>query len=154
MPQFALRPHVGAGPVQFGMTRESVRAALETVPVLFRRGGPDDPEIEAYFDSALQVSYDRDGRVEFIELARDPALSAVYQGHDLLTLTAQEAVDLLAREAPFDPDDSEFGYSYIFPALDLSLWRETIPEDADDPDGRVFSAVGLGVLGYFTRSEE
>ena len=149
MAQYELRPHSGVGPVLLGMTRKAVHAAMGETPVPFQRGGLDGSETEAYLGASFQVTYDRDGRVEFIELARDPALSAIYHGHDLLTIAAQEAVDLLARDAPFDPDDPELGYAYIFPALDLSLWRETMPEDDADPDGRTFDAVGLDIPDYF-----
>jgi hypothetical protein len=149
MTPFEVRPHVGAGPVLFGMTREAVRAVIREQPVIFTRGAPDGPAIAAYPEQALQVHYDRDGRVEFIERGRAPALRAVYRGHDLLAIAAQEAVDLLAQEAPFDPDDPERGYSSTFPARDLSLWRETLPEDEDAPDGRTFTTVGLGIPGSF-----
>jgi hypothetical protein len=41
---------------------------------------------------------------------------------------------------------------YVFLALDLALWRPTLPEGTHDPEGRTFNTVGVGVRGYFARS--
>ncbi|WP_145176187.1 hypothetical protein [Rubripirellula lacrimiformis] len=68
-------------------------------------------------------------------------------------LNAASAVAHVEKMAPFDPDAPEPGYTYVFPTLQLSLWRSVIPDasqDADDPTGRTFEAVGVGPDGYFT----
>jgi hypothetical protein len=80
---------------------------------------------------------------------------------------AEEIISWLTRETPYDDSDSESGYSFIFPQLELSLWRpsrpedvEPIEEDASEADrayfweeferARYFATVGLGMPGYYS----
>lgn len=147
-------PHEGVGPVRLGMAREAAREAME------RAGVPLPPEQvetsrDLYHRAEFQVSYDDSGMVEYIELGRGEQFVARYLGVDVFTTPADELVALVANAAPYDPDDPELGYTYLFPALDLTLWRPVMPEDCeedDEPDeydcGRVFMTMGVGRRGY------
>ena len=67
-------------------------------------------------------------------------------------MNADDAVAHIQSIAPYDANDPELGYSYVFPGLQLSLWRPVIPDaeqNADDTTGRRFEAVGVGGEGYF-----
>ena len=66
----------------------------------------------------------------------------------VLEIAPAEAVTTVAAHAPFDPDDPELGHSYVFKALDLSLWRPV--DDEDEPEGRTFMTVGIGRRGYYS----
>ncbi len=147
-------PHEGIGPVRLGMSRAEAREAME------RAGVPPPEQVETsrdlYHHAAFQVSYDAFGTVEYIELGRDGPFGVRYLGVDVFTTPADELVALVAERAPYDPDDPELGFTYLFPALDLSLWRPVMPEDCeeeDEPDeydcGRVFTTIGVGRRGYF-----
>ena len=57
----------------------------------------------------------------------------------------------MKRFAEYDPDDPEVGYSYIYPDLDLSVWRSTMPEGQEDDEGRFFRSVGVGRAGYYAK---
>lgn len=150
MPHYEVIPHQGVGPVLLGMTREESRAAMNVPPHSFRKGRFASTDTDGYLDNAFQVFFDHDDRVEFIELSNAPAITATYKGRDLFALHADDVVRFVARDAPFDPDDPELGYSYIFPDLELALWRSIRPEDEHDPEGRHFATIGIGKRGYFS----
>jgi hypothetical protein len=152
---FEIRPLIGVGPVRFAMTCPEVRAALgkpSHVRTAHTLGSVEFPETDYFFRNSFQVTYDAEGTVEFIELGKYYGFVATYEGVDLLRVNANEAVALVARKAAIDESDGEYPMTVIFPELELSLWRECRPED--DPagiDGRQFSAVGLGRVGYRSR---
>ena len=55
---------------------------------------------------------------------------------------------MLAEHALFDASGPELGYSYVFPALDLSVWRPIVPERPEDPEGISFESIGIGESVY------
>jgi hypothetical protein len=148
-------PHEGVGPVRLGMSRQAAREAME------RAGVPLPPvHVEVarddYHNAGFQVSYDASGIVEYVELYRGEPFVTRYRGVDVFATAADEMVALVAETAPYDRDDPDVGFSYVFRALDLSLWRPVMPEDCeedDEPDeydcGRVFTTIGVGRRGYY-----
>ena len=74
-------------------------------------------------------------------------MTAIYQDLDVFTTVAEQVVQHITQQASFDADDPELGYSYIFPALDLSLWRPDLPED--NPGSQYFATIGIGKAGYY-----
>ena len=144
MEEFDITPHRGVGPIRFGMSRAEVHERL---------GKPDHvDDAREWFLDGFAVDFDSIGVVEFIELAKSPRFKALFNGHCLHELDADDVVALVAGSAPFDEDAPELGYTYIFPKLQLTFWRPTVPDQGqppDDPDGRHFHAVGLGREGYF-----
>ena len=59
-------------------------------------------------------------------------------------------MNFISQEAPYDPEDPEFEFIYVFPKLERALWRPLNPEDEDDPEGQYFSTIGIGRQGYFS----
>ena len=145
---FTMQPLVGIGPIKFGMTRSEVQDILADLGQPKARLRP--PNTDCFFRSAFQVSYDENGRVEFIETAASNDFRVLFHSFSLHGMTAEDAVRLVAQFAEYDRDHPERGYSYIFPALQLSLWRPVLPSGPDDIQGRHFEAVGLGTEGYFS----
>lgn len=145
-------PHVGVGPVVLGMRREEVLAKMGAPRHTFRKTPGSRHETDAFEEGhGFQVFYGGDHpTVEYVELSRDGGFVAHYDGLDVFAIEADELVRHISEHAPFDPSDSELGYSYVFPSLDLSLWRPVIPGSPDDPDGRKFSTIGVGIRGYYS----
>ncbi|WP_164103817.1 outer membrane protein assembly factor BamE [Candidatus Laterigemmans baculatus] len=144
MQTFEIKPKVGVGPIRFGMTREEVRKQF---------GSPEegDQDREWYLDD-MAIDFDASGRVTFIELAESENFRAILDDKCLHELAAEDAVAHVQRIAEYDPNAPEVGYAYVFPALQLSLWRPVLPEndqDPDDPTGRHFEAVGVAADNYF-----
>jgi hypothetical protein len=144
-------PHVGVGPVRLGMPRDQVRSLMPGPCRPFRKGPDALHETDAFHESGFQVFYGGTAPVaEYIELSRDSGFRALYCGVDVFATPADELVSRVARDAAFDPDDPELGHAYVFPTLDLSLWRPVTPEETpDDPEGREFSTIGIGTRGYY-----
>jgi hypothetical protein len=149
MVEYDIVPHEGIGPIAFGMSREQSRAAMGTTPESFRESGQDASETDAYHKAAFQVFFGQD-KVEYIELSADESVTAMYKGRDVFETKAQDLVNFISQEAPYDPDDPEIGFSYVFPKLELALWRPVKPEDEDDPEGQYFSTIGIGCQGYLS----
>ena len=148
MHTFTIQPLVGIGPIKFGMSRNEVQAILaefgQTQTVL------RPPNTDCYFQNAFQVSYDEAGEVEFIEFASSSDVRILFHEASLHELTAEDAVRFVSQFADYDKNHRDQGFTYIFPACQLSLWRSVLPADADDEDGRHFEAVGIGKPGYFS----
>lgn len=145
MEHFEIKPLVGIGPVRLGMTREESRRAMGRTPDSFQKSPTDPPTTDAYFESAFQVFFDEHDRVEYIELSGPAApFAALYRGKDVHRASGKDVVALVSKDGAYDPDDPELGSAYLFPSLELSLWR---PE-ADEP---FFATVGIGRRGYFSQ---
>lgn len=119
-------PHVGIGTIRLGMPQEEVGQL---------RG------------SGLQVDYaGTPAVVTFIQ--GDDGTGAEYRGVDLFGDPADEVVAAVARLEGLDPLDYPPGkHSYLFPALNLLLWRGEV---ADEPgeQGYTFQAASIHVPGY------
>ena len=141
------------------MSRQEARDALD-VPVLsFKKGPSSTSPTDAFLENAFQVFYDEDDCVEFIELSRGGSFTVLYQGTNVFETTAEELLGVVARDTDYDKDRPEQGYSFIFPEVELSLWRQNLLEDEeDDMDGEeyekpgtYFDTVGVGASGYYSQ---
>jgi hypothetical protein len=146
MTPYAVLPLIGIGPVRLKMTREESRRAMGRPPDPVQKSSADGALTDAYFDSAFQVFFDDRDLVEYIEVSGPgPDIAALYLGKDAHRTEAAELVKRIVANAPYDPDDPELGWSYLFPSLELSLWRPT----AEEP---YFATIGIGRHGYFSQA--
>jgi hypothetical protein len=147
---YEINSGIGIGPVRLGSSPADVRAAMGGAPHRFNRWLAEHAT-EAWHGSAFQVNYrGYPPTVDFIELANSSEFRVHYKGIDVFATRASELVARLSADMPYDPNHRELGYSYIFPAIELSLWRQVMPESDDDRAGQFFDAVGLGIAGYFS----
>ena len=140
-----VQPHGGVGPVGFGMSRAEVRAAMPDVPVAFGRQ-PGEAPVDSWHDFVLQVFYDADDLVEYIEVERDEAFAALLYDEPILLLPVDRALAHVCRHGHDQPEGDELPYAHVFPALDLALWR---PHDGEEDTGG-FASLGVareGALG-------
>jgi hypothetical protein len=138
---FTIQPHQGAFPLTLGMSRPEVHELLG-------KPGSVSRNIEWFFENGLQIEY-KQGRTVFIQVSRGCGLTARYKGVDLLKLPATKAVALVSKEADYDGEHWELGYTYRFPKLALTLWRPVMPSNSKDPNGRYFDTVAVAVEGYW-----
>jgi len=144
MQEFQILPHKGVGPIKLGMTREEVHAIFGEPQ--FSHGGRE------MFMDGFMTDFNEQDRVEFIELAKSRQFRAVFKGECLHEIPADEAVRHVSKYGQYDQNQRDLGYSYLFPDLQLSLWRGTMPttdQELDDLDGQYFEAVGIAESGYF-----
>jgi hypothetical protein len=131
---FGISPLEGVGPVRFGMTRDEVHAALGTPETV------DDGR--EWFLDGFAVDFDSSGKVELLEFAASEQFRVLFHDQCIHELAADDAVALVSQHAIYDANDPELGYTYMFPKLQLSLWRPTTEEPH-------FHAVAIGRDGYF-----
>jgi len=147
---YEVNPHIGVGPIKLGMKKAAARQSMGQPVTSFKKGPFAKHETDAFHENAFQIFYGGDEPVvDYIELSRDAQVVALFNTMDVFATPADELVAALARLSPYDEDHSE-GYSYIFPALDLSLWRPVLPEYEGDEEGRYFSTIGIGEKGYYS----
>src|SRR5262245_56820412 len=125
------------------MPAAEVRAAMQGIGVSHSEHPRERGDM--FLDAAFQVVYDGDGCVEYIQLAISDAFIAEFEGVAVLQAAADDAVEAVAARAALDRGDPELGWIFVFPEIDLALWRPTTDQES-------FSAVGVGVQGYYSRS--
>lgn len=141
-------PKVGAGSVLLGMSRDAVHAAMGLPSASFKKGASSLHPTDAWLKKRFQVFYcGAEPVVEFIELSGGPDFDVICAGRSVFATPASELVRHLSEVAPFDSNAPELGYSYVFPALELAVWRPVLVE----PEGRYFATIGIGTAGYFSR---
>ncbi len=146
MKTYEVVPLEGIGEVKLGMSREEVRQIMGPNP---DTSGARN-QVDNYHGGGFQIFYSKEGTVEFVELLRDSGFEAEAKGINVFEKSAQEVLDVICSYSDFNQDDLEVGYSYVFPDIELSLWRPHIPENDEDQEGKCFSTVGIGVSGYYS----
>ena len=167
--RFDLEPHIGAGVIKLGMTRAETRTVLGkpeyasdksmmeygdfTMPVSAK---------DAYFNNELQITFDDDNKADFIEFSgKDSEFIDVYlKGIKVFETPARQLVKEISNStnAEFDEEEEEIPYSYVFPSIDLAVWRQVIPEQdeqneeiPESDEGKYFWTIGIGIKGYYKK---
>jgi hypothetical protein len=83
--------------------------------------------------------------VEYVEVTFNSGFYVDVMGLTLLEAPSAVVLPHIETMAEFDKSDPEVGVSYIFPSLEMSLWRPHITDNA-------FSTLGLGRLGYYSHA--
>lgn len=143
-------PLEGIGPVRLGMSRAQARVAMNLQSQI-RTDHAHSPGIDFYHDNAFQVFFDAENRVEYIELAPESSFVAFYKGVRVHETLDPELLGVIEKDAEFDEDDSEIGYSYISPSLELSVWRPMLP---DEGENGCFATIGIGKRGYYSAAAD
>ena len=74
----------------------------------------------------------------------------VYRDISLFDEPVHEVLRRLRQTTEVVDSDDEPGYSFTAPSLLMALWRPTIPEAPDDPDGRYIESVLIARPGYYS----
>lgn len=137
--RLVIRQHEGAGPVQFGMTREAVATAVGASPRRFRRA-PTANETDAFADEGIYVEYGADDACEAVEMA-SPAVPTL-QGRELLSVPYQELRDWVLK---LDPAVEMDGAGLISRALGVGFYA---PAAVEAPEEFVESVIAFR-RGYY-----
>ena len=147
MVKIQIIPFLSAVGLDLGIYRDEVHRKI---------GKPDNVfgKVEYYQqDLAFSVHYDQEDNVEYIEVSKpDTAVTILLEGIDIFNTPVSELIVLIEGKTlkQFNRTEPEIPYSYIFPELELSFWRPTLPEHDLDEDGKYFETVGVGVKGYYS----
>jgi len=141
-----LRPLVGLGPILLGAGREDVVETLGQPEKSFQKSPKSRHKTDCWFNGAVQVFYGGDDpTVEFVEVSAGLGTEALVFGKKVFSTEAGEIVAWIETKAARRKNDGEAECTYVFPALELSLWRA-------DPGERAFQTVGIGVRGYYSNA--
>ncbi len=131
--------------MRFGMSRREVHHSIGPPQQQYKKFQAETLT-DCFYDNQLQIYYDGHDLVEYIEINGPGDLGAIFEGVDLLSVAADEALEHVRRVAQVNPLGHEIPYAYDFPRIDLALWRPVV----DDLEGRTFRSVGVGRPGYFS----
>jgi hypothetical protein len=163
---FEIRPHVGTNNIKFGMTRGEVQEILgspesskEKSIFKFQNIVIPEPAKDGYFKNSLQISYDDNEQVEYIEFSGrgDEYIEVFLNDIEIFKTPAKELLNQILEitECDYDKQDIEVPYSFVYRNIDLSLWRQVIPdvnenteEVPESDEGKYFWTVGIGIKGY------
>jgi hypothetical protein len=167
--RFDLFPHVGAGNIKLGMSRQEIRNILgepdyssEKSIFTFNDISLPQPAKDGYFENELQITFDDNSKADFIEFSgRGARHTKVYlNGLEVFRIPAPDLVRRIAETTKneIDNEDEEIPYSYTFPAIDLAVWRQVLPQKneseeqiSESDDGKYFWTIGIGIKGYYTK---
>jgi len=152
MNDYTVVPKIGVGPVLFGMAQQEVRGIMPGPFHSFKKTAFSKQYTDGFHENSFQVFYDDNSKVEFIELSSCRGFRAFFGDLNVFETPADKVVFRIEKDAPYKPNDPEIGFSYIFPALELSLWRSSVPESKSDEEGRFFLTIGIGAQGYYSKS--
>ncbi|KGE20788.1 hypothetical protein [Paenibacillus wynnii] len=103
-----VEPGKSIGNLSIGMSKLNVeKLTKKSSPIYFR------------------VDYDSNDQVQYIQLASGikDLYICEYRNIDLFNTKVKDLVTILDKISPYDRNDSELGYSYVFSEIGLSLWR-------------------------------
>ncbi|MCG7586873.1 hypothetical protein [Photobacterium sp. OFAV2-7] len=133
MGEVEIIPLCGAGKIQLGMSKGEIREAIGSTPdniPSHTNSGIEFQECDYFLENAIQVSYSKDtGLVDWIGFNDNIPLKLLFHGNDLFSLEVNEVLAHIKKYGKLDENDPEIGYSYRFPELGISFWRESITEE-------------------------
>ena len=162
-------PHIGAGNLKLGMTREEIQQILgapeySSEKSIFDYGdfSLPVPAKYGYYKNELQITFDNDDKADFIEFTgKDSEYVEVYLNDiEIFKTPAPQLIENISKStnSKIDKDAEEIPYSYIFPSIDLAVWRQVIPEQDEQSEqipetdeGKYFWTIGIGKEGYYKK---
>ena len=165
--RFDLEPHIGASDLKLGMTREETRALFGKPEYSSEKSVLDYGEFsipmpakDGYFKNELQITFDEDNKADLIEFSgKDSEFVSVFiRNIEVFRTPAKVLIQNIAdlTNSQFDPGSDEIPYSYVFPSIDLAVWRQIIPEQDEQmeeipetDEGKYFWTIGIGIKGYY-----
>lgn len=141
---------MGIGPLKFGMTHAAVVDLLGSnqVKSIAKEGFLPYDEL---FSSDFCIYFDVNGGIEFFEAVSPMHMEFIYNGIDLFLTDSKRVIDFISQTHPLDAASSCPGCDFLFPDIELKLWRPAAYSFL--PEGRHFSSLGLGNLGYFSQKK-
>jgi hypothetical protein len=98
MKKFDILPHVSAGPIRLGMSREQVKALQLGTSRSFKRVPTQIEPADHFSDLGLMVMYKAGGTVEAVEFLSSG--QPVFEGLELFGVSAAKLEDLLRHRDP------------------------------------------------------
>ncbi|WP_347488541.1 hypothetical protein ABDB91_15195 [Desulfoscipio sp. XC116] len=127
MGRLIIEPHIGIGKVKLGMSRKAVH---EIMGMNFESLKRDNILIDLYYESCFQVNYNKEGVVNFIEIADGiiDNFKVVFKDIEIFKTKANDLVSYFEKISKYNKDDPDavLGFMYIFEDIGVSLWRPNV----------------------------
>jgi hypothetical protein len=143
-------PLKGVGPIKFGMTSDEVQAAMKAY-CNDKYSHRESKGMDYFFGSALEVSYDDNGQVEFIGSQYYTDCGCDFEIYDIDPFNTAAKIlfqHIASHESDshrFDPDD------YLFRKNIITLWESEEQYDYKGSETRpVYAQVGIGNDKYLS----
>lgn len=167
--RFELKPHIGAGDLKLGMTREEIQRILGKPEYSSEKSVMDYgdfslpvPAKYVYYQNELQITFDDEDRADFIEFSGKDAeyVDVYFNDIEVFKTPAPKLIEKISNSSNsvFDKDEEEIPYTYVFPSIDLAVWRQVIPEQDEESEqipesdeGKYFWTIGIGKKGYYKK---
>ena len=149
MKNYEVIPLQGVFPVALGMTRGQVHSELGRCASSFHKTASSAQPTDAWFNNSFQVFYAADETVKYIELSCNKEFSVSCMGVSVFNAQVTSLIERFEQYAAVDTSDPEHGFSFIFPSLELSLWRPEIEGER----ALYFSTIGIGKLGCYSNAD-
>lgn len=138
--RFEIAPKKGAGPIEFGMKVDRVRALIDATPKSFKRTPLSKHALDHFEGEGMFVNYDETGTVEALEF--DDTAELTLKGVSVQDLSPQDVKRLIRNAgATFQESDD----SIVSNDLGLSFW---FPDKAEAPNSPAQSIL-VFCEGYF-----
>lgn len=145
---FDIKPMKGVGPIEFGMTPHQVKSIMRIYC-----GGKDNhsnwENVDYFFGNAIEVSYDNDGKVNFItsQYYTHCGCDFILYDIDPFDIEAQKLFKIIKNHVhgnhEFNPDE------YLFEDKIINLWGSDYQHDYKGVETRsVYAQVGIGNENY------
>lgn len=141
--RFALRPHIGAGPLRFGMTRAKCEQALRKwgLPKHSSHGASD-----YYLAASLQLEFSEEGTLWFIGFAPHETLAVTLRGQTVTGVPASSVAGIFALDESQPPVFAPNGM--LFPAQILTTWEADPQYDIGGERWAAWGQIGIGSEDY------
>ncbi len=144
MKNFIVVPHSCIGPIQLRASPDEVRKNIgdpEITEEAHEKWGIEFPAKDYFFEASLQVSYDREMKVDCIVAAQHVSYRVIFDGVVVHDLPVVDMISVVRRYCEPDRADEEYPVNQIFKKLDLTLYRE-------HSEKKRFTAIGIGIKDY------
>lgn len=101
-----VKPGISIGELKIGMSKSEVDKLTENSPFFFK--------VEYEDDNCSFIDLFSSAQIEFISL---------FEEIDLFSTKVSTLIPLLDKISPYDRENSD-GYSYYFPKIGLTFWRD------------------------------
>lgn len=143
VPEFAIRPREGVGPLSFGMTVQEARRVLGPPDKTSRKAAFSEFPTDAYHGLGLHIDYGSDGTVSAVEFF--PPGNPLLHGRSVIGSPLREVRAMLAElDSSVEPDECGMESR----SLGIGVYA---PSAACDPNDRVEGVI-VFVEGYYDRS--
>lgn len=125
---YDIKPYVGAGPVEFGMSVSEVRNAIGGEFHTFKKTAISEMPTDAFKDKGIHVYYKNPGVCEAIEFGTPS--EPIFLGHKLVGLPFKEAKKIFEKlDDSLDIDETGFT-SYRF---GIGVFVPTLKKSKSEP---------------------